>query len=67
MEKLFTSASKIVFLVMAFTICFAFLFEVISGRITMEAKDFFALAGMAFVFYFSNKGDTSGGALYAGK
>ncbi len=54
-----SSASKIVFVLMAITACGAF----VMGR--LEAKDFMLLAGLAFTFYFSNKGDSS--APFAGK
>ncbi len=53
------SASKLVFLLLAVTACAAFLW----GK--LEPKDFVQLASMAFVFYFSNKGDAS--QPYAGK
>jgi putative solute:sodium symporter small subunit len=47
------SASKLVFLMLALTVCVSF----IIGK--LEAKDFMLLAGMAFTFYFSNKGDST--------
>lgn len=53
MQKIFTSASKIVFLLLALTACLAFMI----GK--LEAKDFMLLASMAFAFYFANKGDQS--------
>ena len=59
MAKIFSSASKIVFLLLAVTSCVAFFL----GK--LESKDFMVLAGMAFTFYFSNKGETAGN--YAGK
>ncbi len=53
------SASKIVFILMAIgVIALTFV-----GKI--EAKDFIFLAGMAFTFYFSSKGEPS--LPYAGK
>jgi len=58
--KILTSASKIVFLAVTATVCLAFLFEIYKGIITLDAKDFFALALMVFTFYFANKGETSG-------
>jgi hypothetical protein len=47
MEKIFNSASKIVFVLMALA--------VISGLFLgkIEAKDFIMLASMAFTFYFT--------------
>lgn len=59
MQKLITSASKIVFILMALA--------VIGGMFTgkVDNKDFIMLAGMAFTFYFSNKG--SADEPYAGK
>ena len=56
--KILTSASKVVFLLMAATACFAFLAGI------LEAKDFMLLATGAFSFYFSHKGDNT---VYAGK
>lgn len=53
------SASKTVFILLAGTACYGFLI----GK--LEPKDFMTLAGMAFGFYFSFKGD--GGQPYAGK
>ena len=50
MNQIFTSASKIVFLLLALTACVGFFL----GK--LEAKDFMVLAGMAFSFYFANKG-----------
>lgn len=59
MNSIISSASKIVFVVIAITACGAFLY----GR--LEAKDFMVLSGMAFSFYFSSKGDPN--APFAGK
>lgn len=53
------SASKIVFILMAVGV----LALTYLGKI--DPKDFMMLAGMAFTFYFSNKGEPS--QLYAGK
>ena len=58
-NNILNSASKIVFIMLALTTCLAFM----CGQ--LESKDFMMLAGMAFAFYFSNKGDVS--APYAGK
>lgn len=51
--EILKSASKIVFLMIALTVCAAF----IIGK--LEAKDFMVLAVSAFTFYFSNKGEQS--------
>jgi hypothetical protein len=56
---IFKSASKIVFILMALGI----LALTYLGRV--EAKDFVMLAGMAFTFYFSQKGESQ--APFAGK
>ncbi|MBI2055271.1 MAG: hypothetical protein HYT42_00025 [Candidatus Sungbacteria bacterium] len=61
MKNILTSASKIAFLMMAVAACAGFFL----GK--LEAKDFMVLAGMAFSFYFSNKGETSGNVPFAGK
>ena len=53
MQNILSSASKIVFILLALTACVAFFF----GR--LESKDFMVLSGMAFAFYFSNKGDST--------
>lgn len=50
MNSIFTSASKIVFILLTITACAGFFF----GK--LEAKDFMVLSGMAFGFYFSHKG-----------
>jgi len=46
MKALFVSAAKIVFMLVALTACAAFLLGI------LEAKDFMALAMLAFAFYF---------------
>lgn len=51
--KVLSSASKIVFILLAVTSCAGFLIGI------LDAKDFMLLAGMAFSFYFANKGDSS--------
>ena len=58
--KILTSASKIVFLVITFTVSAAYLYEIFTGVIQLDSKDFFALALMVFTFYFANKGETAG-------
>ena len=53
MKSITSSASKIVFILMAVaTIAGMFI-----GKI--DAKDFIILASMAFSFYFANKGESS--------
>jgi hypothetical protein len=58
MSKIFTSASKIVFLMMAIGVHAALFTGKISG------EQYMVLAGMAFTFYFANKGNNEP---YAGK
>jgi len=53
------SASKIVFLALALTACIGFATGI------LESQDFMVLAGMAFAFYFSHKGENN--QPYAGK
>ena len=53
MSNILKSASKIVFIMLALSACIGFFI----GK--LEAKDFMVLAGMAFAFYFSNKGETT--------
>jgi len=57
--KILNSASKLVFIALALTACVGFFIGI------LESKDFMVLAGMAFGFYFSFKGDNS--EPYAGK
>ena len=59
MSKILSSASKLVFLILTISACAGFFIGI------LDPKDFMVLASMAFAFYFSNKGETSG--LYAGK
>ena len=61
MKNIYSSASKLVFLMMTVA--------VIAGLFTgkIDPKDFMVLASMAFAFYFANKGETSGEVPYAGK
>ena len=59
MNNLLKSASKLVFVLMAIAACAGFFL----GK--LESQDFMVLAGMAFGFYFSFKGDSS--QPYAGK
>jgi len=53
MQVIFSSASKIVFIIMTL----AMVAGLFSGKV--DPKDFFVLASMVFTFYFSNKGDSS--------
>jgi len=53
MDNIFKSASKIVFLLMAAGAIAGFF----TGR--LSENNFMILAGAAFTFYFSNKGDAS--------
>lgn len=51
--KLINSAAKLVFLLLTITACVGFFL----GK--LESKDFMLLAGMAYGFYFANKGDST--------
>lgn len=51
MTEILKSASKIVFIMLAISACIGFFMGI------LEAKDFMVLTGMAFSFYFANKGD----------
>jgi hypothetical protein len=53
MEKIYSSASKIVFIMMAAGINVA----LFTGYITSE--QYIPIAAMAFTFYFSNKGEAN--------
>jgi len=59
MEKIITSASKIVFIMMAIGINAA----LFTGKIS--AEQYMIVASMAFTFYFANKGNSE--EPYAGK
>ena len=52
MDKIYTSASKIVFILMAVAVVML----TFIGKV--DPKDFMMLAGMAFSFYFANKGNS---------
>ena len=52
MKSIYSSASKIVFILMAV----ATIVGMFYGRV--DAKDFMILASMAFSFYFANKGES---------
>lgn len=58
--SILNSASKLVFILMALGAI------ALTAMKVMDVKDFFVLASMAFAFYFSNKGETSGQP-FAGK
>lgn len=51
--NIFTSASKIVFILMAIAV------TVLTFVGKVDPKDFMMLASMAFSFYFANKGDSN--------
>ncbi len=53
MKNIFSSASKLVFVLMAV----ATIVGMFMGRI--DAKDFLVLVSMAFTFYFANKGENN--------
>ncbi len=53
MSKIYTSASKIVFILMAVAVVVGMFY----GKV--DAKDFMILASMAFSFYFANKGESN--------
>jgi len=53
MNKIYTSASKIVFILMAVAVIAGMFY----GKV--DAKDFMILASMSFSFYFANKGDSN--------
>jgi len=59
MQKIYSSASKIVFILMAIATVVGMFY----GKV--DAKDFMILASMAFSFYFANKGE--GNQPFAGK
>ena len=62
--KIFESPAKIVFVLIALTVCAAFIW----GK--LDQDNFMMLAGMSFAFFFSYKGDTKptdGNPPYAGK
>lgn len=49
MGRLVSSASKIVFLMVAFTVCLTF------GLGILSEKEFVPLAGMSFIYYFMKR------------
>lgn len=51
MNNILSSASKIVFILMALAVVGLTAFGIV------DPKDFIALASMAFAFYFANKGE----------
>lgn len=58
-SKVLSSASKIVFILMALTSCIALMTKV------LPVDQFMVLTASAFAFYFSNKGDST--APHSGK
>lgn len=58
-KEIFKSASKIVFILLTITACVGFFVGMLAS------EDFMVLAGMAFSFYFSHKGEKD--VEYAGK
>lgn len=61
MNNILNSASKIVFIMMAIGVHIMAFTNKISG------EQYMILAGMAFTFYFANKGETNATAPFAGK
>lgn len=55
--NILSSASKVVFIGIAGTVCTAMLYEVLAGAVSLDPKDFMVLASMAFAFYFSKPVD----------
>lgn len=53
MSNLLSSASKIVFIIMAIGVNISFFIGI------LDAKDYMLLASMSFTFYFSNKGNVT--------
>lgn len=53
MKPINKSASKIAFISITATVCIAFLFCVITGKVVLETKDFLPLVAMAFTYYFT--------------
>lgn len=53
MSELIKSAAKIVFIMLAFTVCVA----LFMGKVSQD--NFMILASSAFAFFFANKGDSS--------
>ena len=53
MSKIYSSASKIVFILMAVAVVTGMFLE------KVDPKDFMILASMAFSFYFANKGENN--------
>ncbi len=59
------SAAKIVFILLSVTACLAFGYDVVTGKVIFETKDFMLLASGASVFFFSYKGNNQNN--YLGK
>ena len=60
MTNILSSASKIVFILLALTACVGFFLNL------LESKDFMVLASMAFGYYFATKPSSDGGTLAGG-
>lgn len=57
MKPISNSASKIVFIAIAITVCLAFLYCVFTGKVQIETSDFIPLVTMAFTYYFMKPKD----------
>lgn len=57
MNKILSSASKLVFLIITLSACIGFFMKL------LEAKDFMVLASMAFSFYFAVKPTNNNGEI----
>ena len=53
MKPINKSASKLVLILVALTICASFIIGVVSGKVTVETKDFLPLVAMVFTYYFT--------------
>lgn len=59
MAKISKSASRIVLILIALTICVSFIIGVVKGKTVVETKDFLPLAVMVFTYYFTKYGKAS--------
>ena len=57
MEKIYSSASKIVFIILTVSLVYLTIVKIV------DPKDFMTLCAMAFTYYFSNKPNDSSGTL----
>lgn len=60
---IFKSASKIVFIWLAFIAGVAFLYGIFTGTVSLETEHFMSLASLAFGFYFAYKPTDSNGEI----